>query len=221
MNFATNHDPYIERRGRHAVSRRQQPPTIRGKAAPLSAEDIATLEAHIRRHSNAPASDLLKARLTYYGGLRIGEVANLMVADLVRADGTISDEIIVRPAVGKGGRGRFVPMHPKVTEAVGSFLAAFPGLPYVAVSKRWYTCKKQTVTAITNQMNKYYKTAGLKGCSTHSGRRTFITNLARLANGTDYTLRDVQHLAGHASISTTEAYIGLSSRLGSLVGGLQ
>jgi integrase/recombinase XerD len=51
-----------------------------------------------------------------------------------------------------------------------------------------------------------YRRAGIQGASSHSTRRTFITNLA--AKG--ISVRVLASLAGHASIATTQAYIDVN-----------
>jgi len=47
----------------------------------------------------------------------------------------------------------------------------------------------------------------MHGCSSHSGRRTFITRAARKVSQVGGSLRDVQELAGHTSLAMTQRYI--------------
>jgi len=51
-----------------------------------------------------------------------------------------------------------------------------------------------------------YKEAGIDGASSHSGRRTFITNLASKGVG----VRVLMALAGHQNIATTQRYIDVN-----------
>jgi integrase/recombinase XerD len=64
-----------------------------------------------------------------------------------------------------------------------------------------------TALSIVIWFRRAFAKIGLKGCSSHSGRRTFITRAARLVHKAGGSLRDVQLLAGHASIQTTQQYI--------------
>jgi integrase len=61
--------------------------------------------------------------------------------------------------------------------------------------------------AIVNLFWRWYREIGFDGCSSHSGRRTFITNSARKISTVGGSLRDVQILAGHSSLRTTQRYI--------------
>ena len=53
----------------------------------------------------------------------------------------------------------------------------------------------------------WYNDLGMIGCSSHSGRRTFISNTARKISTVGGSLRDIQALAGHANLQTTQRYI--------------
>ena len=60
---------------------------------------------------------------------------------------------------------------------------------------------------VAHWFRKAYRALGLEGCSSHSGRRTFITQAARKVSLVGGSLRDVQLLAGHKSLSMTQRYI--------------
>jgi len=62
-------------------------------------------------------------------------------------------------------------------------------------------------SSFVNWFSNCYAELELNGCSSHSGRRTFVTKAARLVHRTGGSLRDVQLLAGHRSISMTQLYI--------------
>ena len=64
-----------------------------------------------------------------------------------------------------------------------------------------------TPVSIVNWFAAAFRAVGLEGCSSHSGRRTFITRAARVVHQAGASLRDVQLLAGHRSIQMTQRYI--------------
>jgi integrase/recombinase XerD len=70
---------------------------------------------------------------------------------------------------------------------------------------------------VKNHYQRMLDSFGHIGASTHSGRRTFGTKLARTANLHHCSLRDVQMILGHARLETTEAYVELSEDASSLV----
>ena len=66
---------------------------------------------------------------------------------------------------------------------------------------------KTDVAIIGAGLAAWYDDMGLMGCSSHSGRRTFITSAARKISSVGGSLRDVQALAGHSSLAVTQRYI--------------
>ncbi len=61
--------------------------------------------------------------------------------------------------------------------------------------------------SIVNMFSRWYDELGFNGCSSHSGRRTFITSTARKISGVGGSIRDIQLLAGHTNLRTTQRYI--------------
>ena len=67
--------------------------------------------------------------------------------------------------------------------------------------------EKTSPQAIVNMFASWFDDMGLIGCSSHSGRRTYITNAARSISTVGGSLRGVQMLAGNSSLAVTQRYI--------------
>jgi integrase/recombinase XerD len=64
-----------------------------------------------------------------------------------------------------------------------------------------------SAAAVVVWFHRLYASLGMVGCSSHSGRRSFITRAARKISEVGGSLRGVQALSGHASLSMTARYI--------------
>jgi integrase/recombinase XerD len=60
-----------------------------------------------------------------------------------------------------------------------------------------------SANSLAQTLSQLYRSAGIEGASSHSGRRTFLTTLAN--KGTAIHL--LKTLAGHRSIQTTATYL--------------
>lgn len=80
--------------------------------------------------------------------------------------------------------------------------------PFVVRTER---ASRTSPQAIANLFSRWYELMELRNCSSHSGRRTFITNAARKISLVGGSLRDIQALAGHNSLRTTQRYIDVDS----------
>lgn len=188
-----------------------------GKAKPLSAEDLEKVISFIKLHRQSPEADTVKLYLSVLAGLRACEIAGLRVSDVTKANGSTADVIQIRAHVTKGNRGREVPMNPLLKQAIEAFRCKYPDSEFLAVSHRYNAVKHQQTHAVTVWFSLLYEKCGLEGCSSHSGRRTFITMLARNLKA-GQSLRDIQQIVGHCRLDTTQAYIECSPHQHDLVG---
>jgi integrase len=142
--------------------------------------------------------------LSAKAGLRAGEIAKLTWDMVLAANGQIGSMIELRDYAAKKGSGRLIPIHPDLADALFALREASAQSGHVVRSERG---GPMTALSIVVWFNRAFRNIGLQGCSSHSGRRTFITRAARLVHKTGGSLRDVQLLAGHRSIQTTQRYI--------------
>lgn len=142
--------------------------------------------------------------LSYKAGLRAAEIANLTWSMTTDPTGQVGSHIELLDCAAKKGSGRIVPLNADLRAAMLALRAAYPGDGPVVRSERG---AQMTPLSIVVWFNRAYRAIGLAGCSSHSGRRTFITRAARVVHKAGGSLRDVQLLAGHRSIQTTQRYI--------------
>lgn len=202
------------------------------RAKTLNDKQFAKMCDVARRTSPLPERDILMLALSFKAGLRIGEIAKIDLDHMLDIEGDIADTITVFSHVGKNHRERVLPMHPVVRDALEAFMKAYPSAEFVAISSqpfRWVLARNEpipadaqhrraSVDALRVAYKAIAKEAGFKGVSSHSGRRTFGTKLARqVGQDTHTTIRDVQRCLGHAYLETTEAYIDVSEDVRGLV----
>jgi integrase len=169
----------------------------------LSATDVHQLLLFASRTRN-PLRNRVIVLLSAKAGLRAGEIAALTWDMLADAQGRVGRVIELRDCAAKKGSGRLIPVHPELRDALMAWQIASANSTYVVRSERG---GQMTSLSVVVWFNRAFQKIGLKGCSSHSGRRTFITRAARLVHRAGGCLRDVQILAGHRSLKTTERYI--------------
>lgn len=146
---------------------------------------------------------------SFYSGMRVGEIASLTISDIQNDDDTIKSEIRLSASQTKGNVGRVVFVNEKLRTELDNYLR----------NRRikdkdkplFYTEKREGFNAntLTQWFFWLYKKAGISSASSHSGRRTFITNLANKGVG----VRVLASLAGHKSINTTMIYIDTNDEI--------
>jgi integrase/recombinase XerD len=180
----------------------------RKRAKTLTPQQYEKLLAYVQRHSRTPERDKLFLALSFRAGLRAGEIAKLRMESLLDPSGKVGKCMTVFADTSKSRHDRTIPVHPELKAAIDAFRAVYPYLEFVALPS--YAKGEQSQmspNALVQWFRRLYAEAGFGGCSSHSGRRTCITELAKRANRFHNSLHDVQQIAGHRRLETTQSYI--------------
>lgn len=178
--------------------------TMSKQAKTLTQQEIRKVLDYIatRKHSSRNRALLMT---TFLSGMRCGEVASLQYKDVVDADGKIRSEIRLSAEQTKGNEARVVFINDKLRKELEQYIRVYK--PANRNCKFFYSQKRDSDGFTANTLTQWffwlYRNAGIHGASSHSGRRTFITNLASKGVG----VRVLMSLAGHKNISTTQCYI--------------
>jgi len=118
--------------------------------------------------------------LSVKAGLRAKEIAGLTWEMVTDAEGVVGDAIHLRDEAAKGNSGRVIPLNKELRAALvklqGLNRSAARPSPWIISTER---SARTSAAAVVNLFAAWYRGLGFAGCSSHSGRRTFVTNAAR------------------------------------------
>lgn len=172
----------------------------------LTPEEIGKLLAAPNGGDPASLRDRALLELFYSSGLRVSELAELLLQQLDLEQGFIR-------VFGKGSKERVVPVGGRARDALAIYVAS--GRPHFVkaktgsqlfLSNRGGALSRVTLWFI---VKKHARRAGItKVVKPHALRHSFATHL--LGGGAD--LRAIQEMLGHASIATTQIYTSVESQ---------
>lgn len=182
-----------------------------GKQAKILSDKQQNLTMAHLETTRYPLRNKIIFLLSFKEGLRAKEISKLAWSMVCNSDGKIADVINLSNNASKGKySGRIIPMHKELKALLAEMLAEKQNDEYFSLDKPVIATERgehTTPQVIVNFFYHLYKTIGFNGCSSHSGRRTFITNAAKHISLVGGTLNDVRLLAGHSSLATTQRYI--------------
>ncbi len=177
-----------------------------GQAKILTEYELSKIRKHLNRERDKLLFDILR-----YTGERLGAVIQLRISDLFNHKGQPLEEITfragTRKATAKGIRHtRQVPFHPALLETMEGY--ELPPVNGWLFPSKNNPCKHITFQAADQILRGAIDRAGLggRGISSHSFRRTLITRLDEAG----VSIRTIQAVTGHRSISSVQRYIDVN-----------
>jgi integrase/recombinase XerD len=180
------------------------------QAKTLDEKELRRVLDHVATRQHA-ARNRAMIVMTFYGGLRVGEIAQLRQCDVIDDQGLVRKEVRLDSERVKNKHARTVFLPEKLRRELAAYVNAMKQraghLPLFPTQK----CPERGFTPNTaaQHLATIYRSAGIDGASSHSGRRTYITRLASKGVG----VRVLASLAGHKSISTTQRYIDVNDEM--------
>ncbi len=180
----------------------------------LTSTQARSVARHLVEETQDPERNLVMFLLSYRAGLRASEIVGVTWDMVLDSEGEVQDFVELRDSVSKMGSGRVIPLHSELKEALVR-LREHPKYEWrerdctVILTMRG---GPMTAHSAVCWFKRLYETLGIKGASSHSGRRTLATEAARNLSAVGASLRDLQDILGHKHLSTTQRYVEVSSK---------
>ncbi len=177
------------------------------QAKVLNKKEIAKLMKAVALTKH-PLRNKTMVYMSFFAGARACEIANIRVCDVLGADGSIREVVTLSASQTKGQQRHRLFINKQLQKQLADYIAAKPNLMLNTKQALFQSQKRSGFSAQTviNLFAKLYDDACISGASSHSGRRTFITNLADKG----INPRVIQSLARHSSLNTTMRYIDVN-----------
>src|SRR5579872_1066752 len=150
-----------------------------GKRAKILSDDNIRDLLAFTTLTRYPARNRVMVLLSVKAGLRAGEIASLTWSMVTDPTGEIGTVIAVEDRIAKKKSGRVIPLHPDLARALMTLRNGARENGLLIRSERGGS---MTAASVVNWFTTAYRAIGITGCSSHSGRRTFVTRAARLVH---------------------------------------
>ena len=183
------------------------------QAKVLNEKEIRKVLLYIAAHKHS-ARNRAMFLLTTNCGLRVKEVAQLRLSNILNSEGKIREEFFLSAEQTKGSKGRTIYLSKKMQEELYNYLSTrfkltdLLAVTYTDTSRALFPSQQNnnrgfSPSTLCQHFHYLYKNAKVDGASSHSGRRGFITNLANKG----VSVRLLMELVGHSSMSVTQKYM--------------
>lgn len=183
------------------------------QAKVLTMEEVDRVMRYLGKKQHAARNQAMFL-LTHGCGVRIKELVSIRICDVLDRSGDINAEVNLNRNQTKGDRGRTVYLSDKMREVIKDYLCQRFGLQNLLAvtltdtTRALFSTQKNADRGFSpstgcQMFHYWYKDCGIEHGSSHSGRRSFITNLANKG----VSIHVLKELAGHRSIAVTEKYI--------------
>jgi len=172
----------------------------------LTEKQLKAVLAHCATRKHA-ARDRAIVLVSHLAGLRAKEIALLTVSNVLCENG-IRDEFLLTAEQTKGRKARRVFLSARLRQELAAYLKQTKLRNNCTALFQSQKGSAFSANTLCQLLIHIYEDCGLEGATSHSGRRSFITNLAAKGVG----VRVLAELAAHASISTTQRYIDVNDQ---------
>lgn len=179
------------------------------QAKVINAAEMKRLLAVVASGNHA-ARNRIAVMLSYYGGMRVGEIAQLKYADVFDTNAMVREQIFLKADYTKGNHSRSVFVSKLLSKELKTYLENItrsfePDSPLL-ITQKGQAFSPNTLCQLFGRL---YSKAGIEGASSHSGRRSFITKMAHKG----VSAKVIMTLAGHKHLGTTQRYIDVNDEM--------